>query len=116
MIDLEKLASHRGSLLGGEPDQPQPSQRYFESLLCRVLNQCVPGQPILVEAESNKIGNIHIPPAFWAAMRNAPAIKVTAPINARVNFLQRDYAHKRAVFIDDQRKMLSPSPKCVKLV
>ena len=93
IIDLEKLASHRGSLLGGEPDQPQPSQRYFESLLCRVLNQCVPGQPILVEAESNKIGNIHIPPAFWAAMRNAPAIKVTAPINARVNFLQRDYAH-----------------------
>ena len=93
IIDLEKLACHRGSLLGSEPGQPQPSQRYFESQLCQALKQCAPGQPILVEAESNKIGNIHVPPAFWAAMRNAPTIRVTAPIDARVNFLQRDYAH-----------------------
>ena len=34
-----------------------------------------------------------MPPALWAAMRNAPAIRVTAPIDARVSFLQRDYAH-----------------------
>jgi tRNA 2-selenouridine synthase len=93
IIDLEKLACHRGSLLGSEPGQPQPSQRYFESQLCQALKQCAPGQPILVEAESNKIGNIHVPPAFWAAMRNAPTIRVTASIDARVNFLQRDYAH-----------------------
>ena len=93
IIDLEKLACHRGSLLGSEPGQPQPSQRHFESQLCKALKQCAPGQPILVEAESNKIGNIHVPPSFWAAMRNAPTIRVTAPIDARVNFLQRDYAH-----------------------
>ena len=93
IIDLERLACHRGSLLGSEPGQPQPTQRYFESQLCQVLQQCAPGQTILIEAESNKIGNIHVPPAFWAAMRNAPTIRVTAPIDARVNFLQRDYAH-----------------------
>ena len=93
IIDLEKLACHRGSLLGSEPGQLQPSQRYFESKLCQALKQCAIGQPILVEAESNKIGNIHVPPAFWAAMRHAPVIRVTAPIDARVNFLQRDYAH-----------------------
>ena len=93
IIDLEKLACHRGSLLGSEPGELQPSQRYFESQLCQTLKQCAPGQPILVEAESNKIGNIHVPPALWAAMRNAPTIRVTAPIDARVSFLQRDYAH-----------------------
>ena len=93
VIDLEKLACHRGSLLGSEPGQLQPSQRYFESQLCQTLKQCTPGQPILVEAESNKIGNIHVPAAFWAAMRDAPTIRITAPINARVKFLQRDYAH-----------------------
>ena len=92
IIDLEKLACHRGSLLG-RTDQPQPSQRYFESQLCQALKKCVPGQPILVEAESNKIGNIHVPAAFWAAMQNAPTIRVIAPINSRINFLQRDYAH-----------------------
>ena len=93
VIDLEKLASHRGSLLGSEPGQTQPTQRYFESLLCQELKQCISRQTVLVEAESNKIGNIHLPPAFWATMQNAPTIRVTAPVNARVHFLQRDYAH-----------------------
>ena len=93
VIDLEKLACHRGSLLGREPGQAQPSQRYFESRLCQLLKQYKTERTILVEAESNKIGNIHIPPSFWAAMRDATTIRVTAPINARINFLQRDYAH-----------------------
>ena len=93
IIDLEKLACHRGSLLGGEPGQTQPTQRYFESQLCVELKKCDPARTILVEAESNKIGNIHVPPALWAAMRKAPTIRVTAPMDARVNFLQRDYAH-----------------------
>ena len=93
VIDLEKLACHRGSLLGREPGQPQPSQRYFESCLCQALKQYNTERPILVEAESNKIGNVHIPSGFWAAMRNATSIRVTAPIDARVNFLERDYAH-----------------------
>ena len=93
IIDLEKLACHRGSLLGREPGHLQPTQRYFESQLCLALKHCDPAQTILVEAESNKIGNIHVPPALWAVMRNAPTIRVTAPIDARVNFLQRDYAH-----------------------
>ena len=93
VIDLEKLACHRGSLLGAEPSQQQPSQRYFESCLFQALKQYNTERPILVEAESNKIGNIHIPPAFWAVMRNATTIRITAPIDARINFLQRDYAH-----------------------
>ena len=79
--------------MGSEPGYPQPTQRYFESQLCWALKHCDPAQTILVEAESNKIGNIHVPPALWAAMRNAPTMRVTAPIDARVNFLQRDYAH-----------------------
>jgi tRNA 2-selenouridine synthase len=93
IIDLETLACHRGSLLGSEPDKPQPSQRLFESGLCQSLKNCNPQQHIFIEAESNKIGNIHVPPALWAAMRAAPSIRVTATMTARVNFLQRDYAH-----------------------
>lgn len=33
VLDLEALAVHRGSLLGSEPDRPQPPQRLFESRL-----------------------------------------------------------------------------------
>jgi tRNA 2-selenouridine synthase len=93
IVDLETLACHRGSLLGSEPDKPQPSQRLFESRLCQSLKNCDPQQHVFIEAESNKIGNIHVPPALWAAMRAAQSIRVTAPMTARVNFLQRDYAH-----------------------
>jgi tRNA 2-selenouridine synthase len=93
IVDLETLACHRGSLLGREPNKPQPSQRLFESHLCQSLKNCDPQQHIFIEAESNKIGNIHVPPALWAAMHAAPSIRVTAPMKARVNFLQRDYAH-----------------------
>jgi len=93
IIDLEDLACHRGSLLGGEKGQSQPSQRYFESRLCQVLRGLDPKQTVFIEAESNKIGNIHVSPTLWAAMRAAPNIRVMASITARVEFLQQDYAH-----------------------
>lgn len=93
IIDLEGLAEHRGSLLGPEPGHDQPSQRQFESRLHAAMASLDPAKPVFVEAESNKIGNLHIPPAFWREMRGAPSIALTAPISARVDFLLDDYAH-----------------------
>ena len=37
VLDLEELAAHRGSVLGGLPERPQPSQKMFESLLLQKL-------------------------------------------------------------------------------
>ncbi len=93
VIDLERLANHRGSLLGKEPKGFQPSQRHFESQLCKVLQACDPKFPVFVEAESNKIGDIHIPAVMWAAMRRAPSLRVVAPMKSRILFLKRDYVH-----------------------
>jgi len=93
IIDLEGLASHRGSLLGPEPGQPQPSQRQFESHLFAAMNQLDPTRPVFIEAESNKIGDLHVPRALWHRMREAPALQVVAPLTARVEFLLADYDH-----------------------
>ena len=93
VIDLEGLANHRGSLLGPEPGNAQPSQRHFESRLFAVLASLDPRRLVFIEAESNKIGDIHIPPVLWKCMRDAPALQVTAPREARVKFLLADYAH-----------------------
>lgn len=93
VIDLEGLASHRGSLLGPEPGHPQPSQRQFESLLFAVMRQLDPARPVFIEAESNKIGDLHVPRALWHRMREAPALQVVAPLAARVKFLLADYDH-----------------------
>ena len=93
IIDLEGIACHRGSLLGHEPDKPQPSQRLFESRLANALTRIDPNRPVVVEAESNKIGQIHIPPTFWARMRSASRVTIDVPLAARVAFLEQDYAH-----------------------
>ena len=93
VIDLEGLAHHRGSLLGPEPGIDQPSQRQFESGLAAVLARFDPAQPVFIEAESNKIGAIHIPKILWLAMKDAPSVSLSAPVAARVGFLLRDYAH-----------------------
>lgn len=93
VIDLELLANHRGSLLGPEPDGEQPPQRLFESHLHAVLCGLDPTRPVFIEAESNKVGQIHVPAALWAAMRGAVSVVADTKIEHRVAFLCRDYAH-----------------------
>ena len=93
VIDLEGLANHRGSLLGREPGHPQPTQRQFESRLFTAMRELDPARPVFIEAESNKIGDLHIPRALWCRMRDAPALQVVAPLAARVGFLIADYDH-----------------------
>ncbi len=90
MLDLEGMAAHRGSLLGGF-DGGQPSQKMFESRLAAALAQLDPAQPVYVEAESNKIGNLLIPPSLWAAMLNAPVLRISAPLAERATFTLRNY-------------------------
>lgn len=93
VIDLEGLANHRGSLLGNEPDGNQPAQRLFESKIAARLGQFDKARPVFIEAESNKIGQLHIPAVLFAAMRVAKTVLITASIPARVAFLRRDYKH-----------------------
>ena len=93
IIDLEDLAAHRGSLLGAEPDRQQPSQRLFESMLMQALQRIDPTRPVLIEAESSRIGSCHLPKGLWRQMINAPQIMIDAPVAARVDFLIRSYPH-----------------------
>ncbi|OED50032.1 tRNA 2-selenouridine(34) synthase MnmH [Rhodobacteraceae bacterium (ex Bugula neritina AB1)] len=90
VLDLEGLANHRGSLLGEMPT-PQPSQKGFESAVAGALMQLDPARPVLVEAESNKIGQRIIPPAVWEAMKQAPRIELQVPVAARCRYLVQAY-------------------------
>jgi tRNA 2-selenouridine synthase len=91
-LDLEALAAHRGSLFGGLPGKPQPSQKMFESELLAALESVDPTRPLLVEAESSKIGERMIPPALWALMEAAPRIELDAPAQARARYLLAVYS------------------------
>ncbi|MFZ3582603.1 tRNA 2-selenouridine(34) synthase MnmH [Loktanella sp. DJP18] len=91
IVDLEGLAAHRGSLLGGIAGG-QPAQKGFESALAQAFMDLDPEKPTIIEAESSKIGQIVLPKQIWAAMTAAPRIEVTAPLAARAAFLTEAYA------------------------
>jgi tRNA 2-selenouridine synthase len=90
-LDLEGLANHRGSLFGGFGGRPQPHQKGFESALLARLDALDKCRPIVVEAESSKVGDLNLPPMLWKAMMAAPRIEVTAPREARARYLVRAY-------------------------
>ncbi len=93
VLDLESLAQHKGSVLGNLPESPQPSQKMFETLLLLELQKFDPNQKVFVEAESRKIGCLHVPDALLNSMRQSPCSKIEATIDARVAFLIDDYPY-----------------------
>lgn len=93
VLDLEHLAQHRGSLLGSLPGQPQPAQKLFESRIWEKLRRFDPLRPVFVEAESRKIGVLHVPDKLLEAMRASSCVQIVAPLEARVKLLLEDYAH-----------------------
>jgi tRNA 2-selenouridine synthase len=90
VIDLEGLARHRGSLFGSVG--VQPSQKAFEGALAQALAGLDPARPVVVEAESSKIGNCRLPPEIWKAMVAAPRVAIAATRGARAEYLARAYA------------------------
>jgi tRNA 2-selenouridine synthase len=96
VLDLEALAEHRGSLLGALPGRAQPSQKMFESRLLAALDAIDPSRPVVVEAESSKVGALMVPPAVWQAMAAAPQIVLAAPLPARARALAATYGETAA--------------------
>lgn len=91
VLDLEDLAGHRGSLFGGLVGRPQPGQKMFESRLLTALRMLDPSRPVVVEAESSKIGDRMVPPSVWRAMQAAPRVEIVAPRDARARYLVGAY-------------------------
>jgi tRNA 2-selenouridine synthase len=90
VIDLEGLAGHRGSLFGALG--PQPSQKAFEGRLAMAIAALDPARPVVIEAESSKVGQRSLPPEIWKAMTAAPRIAIAAPVSARAQYLVTAYA------------------------
>ncbi len=93
VLDLEGLANHKGSILGLTPNTKQPSQKHFETRLWHTIQQFDPSQPIFTEAESNRIGSLHCPPALWKKLSASRVIAIDLPIKQRAAFLLDDYPY-----------------------
>jgi tRNA 2-selenouridine synthase len=93
VLDLERLARHRGSLLGDLPDEPQPSQKRFDSEILDTLARFDPARPVYVESESRRIGALEVPDVLLTAVRAAPCIRLETPQRLRVELLLDEYPH-----------------------
>jgi tRNA 2-selenouridine synthase len=93
VLDLESLAAHRGSVLGNLPTQAQPTQKMFESHIWQTLRHFDLNQPVYIESESKKVGNLRVPPAIIDTMRTSPCVALTLSQTERIALLLEDYAH-----------------------
>jgi len=91
IVDLEGLAKHKGSALGGINQPPQPSQEMFENLLAEQLANKNIERPILLEDESQRIGNLNIPNIIWQKMKESDLGYLQIPFDARLKFLVKEY-------------------------
>jgi len=94
VIDLEALASHKGSAFGKHKMPPQPTQEMFENLLSTALRKFSnhsTERPVWLEDESQRIGDVNIPKSLWTIMRNSPVIFLEIPFEERLNHIVEEY-------------------------
>ena len=91
-IDLEGLACHRGSAFGSLGLGEQPSQKRFDTLLWDTLRKTASDRPIILEGESQRIGNINLPGRVYDVMARSCKIWCSASLDTRVNRLAEEYA------------------------
>jgi tRNA 2-selenouridine synthase len=92
-IDLEGLANHKGSALGGIGQAPQASQEMFENHLATTLEAKKIESVILLEDESQRIGNLNIPKPIWEKMLLSQVLFLDIPFEERLTFLEKEYGH-----------------------
>jgi tRNA 2-selenouridine synthase len=109
VLDLEALAHHRGSVLGGLPSLPQPSQKRFESRLWEALRAFDARRPVFVESESRKVGNLRVPDELIGAMRASECVRIDLPLVERVKLLREEYA-----FFEQQPERLAALLDCLR--
>lgn len=93
VVDLEGLASHRGSAFGGIDLPPQPTTEQFENNLFSALRSLDSNLPIWIEDESNTIGKVTIPNTFYLKMRAMPVFFLNIPFQERKKHLVDTYAN-----------------------
>ncbi|MBE0646788.1 MAG: tRNA 2-selenouridine(34) synthase MnmH [Bacteroidales bacterium] len=92
VIDLEALASHKGSAFGGIGLPDQPTNEQFENNLFSIWQQLDKEQFIWMEDESRMIGRVTMPDPVIRKIHGAPLVILEVPKEVRVERLVGEYA------------------------
>ncbi|MFN3999763.1 tRNA 2-selenouridine(34) synthase MnmH [Algoriphagus sp.] len=91
ILDLERIANHKGSSFGAIGLPPQPTVEQFENLLAENLLVLDPSIPTWVENESRKIGRLILPDRLYEQMSKAPLIDVQKTAKERIAHIAEEY-------------------------
>ncbi|WP_114993017.1 tRNA 2-selenouridine(34) synthase MnmH [Synechococcus sp. UW179A] len=94
VIDLEGLASHRGSSFGNLGMPPQPTSEHYENKLAECLENLRHNgvQQIWLEAESIQVGRCRIPKGLFDQMQTSPVLEIQRSDQERVERLVEVYS------------------------
>ncbi|HLP74101.1 MAG TPA: tRNA 2-selenouridine(34) synthase MnmH [Bacteroidales bacterium] len=92
VIDLERLANHKGSAFGSLGQPPQPSTEQFENDLFNQLQGTDSGSPVWIEDESRNIGTVFLNEGFFNNMQKSTTVVLLMDIPARMPRLLKEYS------------------------
>jgi tRNA 2-selenouridine synthase len=108
VIDLETLASHKGSAFGGLNMPPQPTTEQFQNDLFEEILKLDPARRVWIEDESIAIGKIFLPEPLWRQMSVGPLVEIETDKDVRVQRLVGEYG------VADQQEFLSAMERITK--
>jgi tRNA 2-selenouridine synthase len=91
VLDLEALASHRGSSFGGLGLPPQPTNEQFENDIAVRWAAFDARQPVWIEAESSRIGLCRVPEPLFHQMSRAVVLEIKRSRSERLAGLVQVY-------------------------
>ena len=91
VIDLEKLANHKGSAFGWIGERPQLTNEQFENMVFEEYRHLDPQQHVWLEDESRGIGLNFVPESLWERMKLAPRFYISIPLSERRSYLMSAY-------------------------
>jgi tRNA 2-selenouridine synthase len=91
ILNLEKIAHHKGSAFGALGQEEQPTSEQFENNLFEDWKKLNLSKRIWLEDESQLIGKVRIPDPLFKQMRTANVIKLELDKKKRVERLMKEY-------------------------
>lgn len=91
VINLEKIASHRGSAFGGLLLPPQPSQKDFETELNKAVLKYAASPYIFIEQKPSSLGKRKIPDWLFTKIKEGIIVQLTVDKKTRVYNILDEY-------------------------
>jgi len=93
VLDLEKIANHKGSAFGALGQPPQPTTEQFGNILYNEWKLLNREFPVWVEDESRNIGSVFIPDGFYLNLQEATSVILVLDVKTRLPRLIEEYAN-----------------------